>query len=178
MNDHNEPNPEEIPVSKTLLKKEMLRLQALGEKLIALKEVQLDKLPLGTPLRAAIDETRQIKSREGLRRHKQYIGRLMRDIDSEAIASFVEHMEKSHQLNTREFHHLEELREKLIAGGNEVIGEVIAKHQQVDRQKLRQLVRKAKKERQLQQENPSDPVKNKSSRELFRFLRDLHDVPQ
>jgi ribosome-associated protein len=55
--------------------------QAFGEKLITLREADLVKLELPEPLLAAVREARGIRARGGLARQKQYIGKLMRDID-------------------------------------------------------------------------------------------------
>jgi ribosome-associated protein len=71
--------------SKSQIKREMLALQKLGEKLVALKPAQLDKISLDETLRAAIDEAHVMKSHGAVRRQLQYIGRLMRSIDPAPI---------------------------------------------------------------------------------------------
>ena len=57
-------------------------LQELGEQLIGLQDDLLDSLALDERLCAAILEARRMKSHEALRRQKQYIGKLMRDVDA------------------------------------------------------------------------------------------------
>jgi ribosome-associated protein len=76
---------DDLKPSKSARKREYLALQILGEELITLKESDLDSLPLGDNLREAIMEARQIKAHGALRRQKQYIGKLMRDIDPAPI---------------------------------------------------------------------------------------------
>ena len=76
---------DDLKPSKSARKREYLALQKLGEELITLKESDLDSLPLGDNLREAIIEARQIKAHGALRRQKQYIGKLMRNIDSEPL---------------------------------------------------------------------------------------------
>ena len=71
---------EEI-VSKTRRKREMTELQALGEALAALPEVQLKEMTLDDGLRAALLEAKRVKSHEAKRRQMQYVGRLMREVD-------------------------------------------------------------------------------------------------
>jgi len=71
--------------SKSARKREALAAQALGERLIALKESELAKIPLPDPLREAVREARRISARGGLARQKQYIGKLMRETDTLAI---------------------------------------------------------------------------------------------
>lgn len=76
--------PAERP-SKTRLKRQMHDLQRLGERLVALGPAQLQRLDLPEELREQIEFTRRITAREALRRQLQYLGRLMRDADADAI---------------------------------------------------------------------------------------------
>ena len=70
-----------------------------------------------------------------------------------------------HVAGNARMHKLEQLREKLIAQGDEAINELVAQFHDLDRQKLRQLVRQANKER-LENKPPA------AFRELFQYLRD------
>jgi ribosome-associated protein len=76
--------PEPRP-SKTQLKRQMHELQDLGRELAGLSPVQLGRIDLPERLREQIELARRITAREGLRRQLQYIGRLMRSADAEAI---------------------------------------------------------------------------------------------
>lgn len=76
--------------SKSARKRAAHAAQALGERLIALKDSELARIPLPDTLRDAIREARRIKARGGLARQKQYIGKLMRDTDAEAIEAALE----------------------------------------------------------------------------------------
>lgn len=71
--------------SKSQRKRDMHALQALGEHLLTLNERQLQRLALPDPLLDAIHACRALREREALRRQRQYIGRLMRDIDAAAL---------------------------------------------------------------------------------------------
>jgi ribosome-associated protein len=71
--------------SKSARKRAAHALQKLGERLIALKEVELAALNLPETLADAVREARRINSRAGGSRQRQYIGRLMREIDPEPI---------------------------------------------------------------------------------------------
>jgi ribosome-associated protein len=77
-------DPGERP-SKTQLKRQMHELQRLGERLAALAPAQLAQIELPEALREQIELTRRITAREALRRQLQYLGRLMRRADAEAI---------------------------------------------------------------------------------------------
>ena len=57
----------------------------MGEQLISLKESDLSRLPLPETLLEAVRAARRIKARGGLARQKQYIGKLMRDLDTAQI---------------------------------------------------------------------------------------------
>jgi ribosome-associated protein len=75
----------ELKPSKSAKKREFLALQKLGEELIALNESDLLQIGLDEDLLEAVLEARQIKSRSALRRQKQYIGKIMRQVDPEPI---------------------------------------------------------------------------------------------
>lgn len=167
---------EEEPQSKTQIKKQMHELQALGTALLELSDKHLSKFPLSANLIAALEEAKRIKRREALRRHKQFIGKVMRDEpEIDTIRQLLSDLQNSKSTHTRQFKDLEDLRESLISGGKEALGQVIEKNPHMDRQKLRQLVSKAKKEHERNQANVAQDIKtleNKASRELFRFLRE------
>jgi ribosome-associated protein len=78
--------------SKSSRKRAAHAAQALGERLIALKEADLARLPLPENLLDAVREARRIKARGGLSRQKQYIGKLMRDLDTAAIEDALENL--------------------------------------------------------------------------------------
>ena len=78
---------QELPPSKSSRKREAHALQKLGEDLVQLRAADLARLPLPESLRDAIDEARRLTSRGALSRQRQYIGKLMRDIDVEPIVT-------------------------------------------------------------------------------------------
>jgi 5-(carboxyamino)imidazole ribonucleotide mutase len=77
-------SPEDRP-SKSARKREALAAQKLGEELILLRDADLDALELPEPLSEAIRQARRIRSRAAGARQRQYIGKLMREIDLEPI---------------------------------------------------------------------------------------------
>ena len=76
--------------SKSARKRAAHAAQALGERLISLKETDLARLPLPETVLDAVRAARKIKARGGLARQKQYIGKLMRDLDTAAIEAALE----------------------------------------------------------------------------------------
>lgn len=155
-------------ISKTRRKKECDALQKLGEELTTLKDSELDSFDLPDDLYAAIIECRKIHHRGALKRHRQYIGRLMRDADAELIEQQLQKIRHKHDLNNAAFKRLEKWRDQIIAEGDDAIDEIIKELPNADRQYLRQLCRNAKKEQQ--QNKP--PV---AFRKLFKYLRELSE---
>ena len=72
---------QDLPPSKSARKREAHALQKLGEELVRMRVADLDRLPLPDNLREAIDEARRLTNRGALSRQRQYIGKLMREID-------------------------------------------------------------------------------------------------
>ena len=71
--------------SKSMRKREAAAAQDLGTRLIALKESELTALNLPETLHDAILLAKSITSRGGLARQRQYIGKLMRELDPAPI---------------------------------------------------------------------------------------------
>ena len=153
------------PKSKSELKREMTELQKLGEELVDLPSAKLAKIPMSELLEEAVMLARRLKNREGKRRQLQYIGKIMRTIDSDAIRQKLESFHHQSQSFRQALHQLEQWRDQLIEGGDHAISELLQTHPQLDRQQLRQLVRQAKKE--ASQNKP--PA---ASRKIFKYLRE------
>ena len=152
--------------SKTQLKREAEDLQALGSQLVKLKPTDLAKLSLDEQLQKAIKEAQKITSNGAIRRQMQYIGRLMRERDPEPIRQALFSLSRSKQVANKHFHEIEQWRERLIQEGDQALAELIKIHSTIDRQHLRQLIRKAQEE---QQKNLAPhAIKN-----LFRYLQTI-----
>jgi len=83
------------PLSKTQLKKEMHKLQHYAELLLTLSARDLETLPLTEALISGITEAQRIRSRKALRRHKQYLGKLIRNADHVTIIAGIERLSSS-----------------------------------------------------------------------------------
>jgi ribosome-associated protein len=152
--------------SKSERKRAMHRLQDLGQRLADLAPETLARLPIGAPLREALLESRRITGREARRRQLQYLGKLMRAEDADAVAQALEALRADGQAERRRQHQLERWRERLIEQGDAALDEFVSHHPAADRQQLRQLARAARRERAAGQ----PPTK---SRRLFRALREI-----
>ena len=150
-------------VSKTRRKQEMHALQTLGETLAKLPGEQLSKLDLPDPLRDAILEARQISARGALRRQLQYIGRLMRDVDAGHIRDQLESVQAGAVKDVAILHRAERWREQLLADEAALAG-FVSSFPSTDVQKLRTLLRNAKRESEQQKSR-------RYFRELLRSIR-------
>lgn len=160
-----QPAEEIILVSKTQIKKEMHELQALGRKIISLPKGQREKLPLDESMQDALLLADKIKNKhEAYKRHIQYVGKLLREADLDAIQKQLDFFANKHQQETMQFHHLEILRDELIAGDNQKAEDLLQTCPNMERQKLRQLIRQASKE--VKAEKPA-----KYYRELFQYIK-------
>ncbi len=119
-------------------------------------------------LREAVLEAQRIRSREGRRRQLQYIGRLMREVDTEAIAARLAYLKGESDAARAEFHALERWRTRLLAD-EAALADWLAAYPASDVQRLRQLIRNARREA-AQGRAPH------ASRALFRLLREIHQA--
>ena len=154
---------ENIVVSKSRRKREMHALQELGETLAGLPAETLARLDLPEGLREAIGEVRQISQRGALRRQRQYIGRLMREVDADTIRRQLEMFDSGSAKETAILHRTERWRERLLAD-EDAVQEFVSEHPQLDVQKLRTLLRNSR--REAAADRPP-----RSFRELFRLIR-------
>ena len=159
---------EDEPKSKSQLKREMTALQELGETLAKLPNKEFARAPLDDNLREHLTLARTINSNSGKRRQMQYIGKLMRNIDTTEIATFLDELDTGRRAAARQFKQLEKMRDDIIERGDSAIDSLMQSHPQADRQQLRQLVRAVKKEHATNK----PPA---SSRKLFKYLRSLFE---
>lgn len=168
---HSDNDPIEYElVSKTVMKKEMHRVQALGERLLSLRKDQLADIPMTERLASAIEESRRIKKNEARRRHLQFIGKLMRDNDIEAIQTALDRLDPGSETYLREQQQAEAWRERLIRHDS-AEGEWFEQYPETESQPFRSLLRAARKE---QAEDPAQPIRSgKNTTRLLKRIRQL-----
>jgi ribosome-associated protein len=146
----------------------MTERQKLAEVLAALSSDALKTIPMDEAIKASIAETNKIKSFEAIRRHKQYLGKLMRFLDEaelDAINKRLDAIQGISKAETVKLHHLESYRDRLIAN-DETFTKMIVQYPDMDIQNMRTLIRNARKEK----ETNKPP---KAYREIFRVLKDM-----
>lgn len=158
--------PYKVRPNKTQLKREMKVLHDLGRELIELPASKFADIPLSERMYDAIFSGKKMQ-KAALQRHLRFISSIMHEEDVAGIQLQLKLLAQPVQKANDEFHQLEEWRDQLIAGDNELINTLVG-NLNADRQHLRQLVRNATKEAQLN--NPP-----KSSRLLFQYLKELQE---
>ncbi|MFQ5546723.1 MAG: ribosome biogenesis factor YjgA [Woeseia sp.] len=103
--------------SKTARKREILARQALGEKLVGLTDEQLRSMALDDNLYEAVTAAAQIKSHGALRRQRQLIGKLMRDVDPEPIRDALYALQRQEIAAVELFHRAEKWRDRIVQHG-------------------------------------------------------------
>ena len=100
--------------SKSARKREQLERQALGEQLIDLSDAELATMRLDDRLGDAIRTARAIKSHGALRRQKQLIGKLMRELDVEPIRAQLAALRADELRQKRVFASAEKWRDRIV----------------------------------------------------------------
>jgi ribosome-associated protein len=158
--------PPDIRPSKTRLKAEAHALQTLGADLAALPDGRLAALELPEPLRDAIDQLRRTKGHEARRRQLQYVGKQMRNVDSVPLYEAVAAYKLGSATETLKLHETERWREELLAS-DDALTRWAQAYPDSDLQRLRSLVRAARKDASLTPEQRS----GRGFRELFQFIK-------
>ena len=161
----NEAEIDEIEyVSKSQLKRDSHAIQDLGKRLAALPADHLARIPLDEPVLEAIALAHRIQNkRSALKRHYQFLGRLLRARDTDAIAAALAEIDNESQHSIQRHHRAERWRDRIIEQGSDAIEALVAEVAQADRQKLRQLWRN-------HQHAKSDAKRSQHARLLYREI--------
>lgn len=166
---HEDPDAEFERPSKSARKRAAAAAQDLGTRLIALKEAELTALGLPEPLHDAILLAQRITSRGGLARQRQYIGKLMRDVDTGPIEAALEAGSRATAVDAGKHKRIEAWRARLLTEGPAALDDLLEWRPDTDRKALQALIAKATNER------VDSGSREGASRELFRTLRTLFE---
>jgi ribosome-associated protein len=155
--------------SKSMRKREAASAQDLGTRLIALKESELTALNLPETLHDAILLAKRITSRGGLARQRQYIGKLMRELDPAPIEAALTAESRMSALEAEQHKRIEAWRTRLLTEGKAALDDLVQWRPAADRKALQALITKATSER------VDSGSRDGASRELFRSIRALFD---
>ncbi|MGL1958035.1 MAG: DUF615 domain-containing protein [Colwellia sp.] len=152
--------------SKTEIKKEMHQLQDFAQSLVEMSKHQRSRLPLTEELKDAMVVADKILNKhEALRRHIRHIAKILVETDLAPIHQAIDVMANKHQQETAKFVRLETLRDELIDNGNDAAEALLIEFSKMDRQKLKQLIRQAAKEKKAEK-------LGKHYKNLFAYLKE------
>jgi ribosome-associated protein len=166
-------------LSKTDLKRESDKLQAMGEDLLTLRADLLAGLDLSEKLLDALAEAKRITNFEGRRRQMQFIGKLMRLLEPETIAAAQAALETQHKGSAEErlaLHVAEQWRDRLLADDDALTEWLTVEREagiESDPQHLRALIRQARKDQQAQPPESTGAAARhgKAYREIFQAVK-------
>lgn len=153
--------------NKTQLKRDMKVMHDLGKELVELPTSKFGLVTLSERIIDAVMLAKKLK-KSALQRQLRFISSIIKEEDTDTIRLELNRIALPQQQENDAFHDVENWRDRLIAGDNELINELLDKYPQADRQHIRQLVRNAVKE--TQQNKPP-----KASRLLFKYLKELQE---
>jgi len=155
--------------SRSQNRREALEVLSLGEKLVALTEAQLAKLPVPESLLPHIRECKRITAHIAHKRQLAYLAKQMRREDDDVLEAIRDALDEDGEAARREvaaMHRVEAWRERLLADGDAALAQLLDEYPSADRQHLRALVRSA-----LDEKRKNKPPR--AFRELYRALREL-----
>jgi ribosome-associated protein len=166
-------------LSKTDLKRESDKLQAMGEDLLTLRADLLAGLDLSEKLLDALAEAKRITNFEGRRRQMQFIGKLMRLLEPETIAAAQAALETQHKGSAEErlaLHVAEQWRDRLLSDDDALTEWLTVEREagiESDPQHLRALIRQARKDQQAQPPESMGAAARhgKAYREIFQAVK-------
>jgi ribosome-associated protein len=167
-------------LSKTDLKRESDKLQAIGESLLTLRADLLAGLGLSDKLMDAIADAKRITNFEGRRRQMQFIGKLMRLLDADTVRAAEAALEAQHKGSAEEklaLHLAEQWRDRLLADDQALTEWLEVERNagfETDPQHLRALIRQARKDAAAKQppESAGAAVRHgKAYRDIFRIVK-------
>ena len=165
-NDTLEPLELENRKSRSQVKREFSALQKTGERLVTLSVQQLDAINMPVELREALLAAKKIRARGARKRQLQYIGALMRKIDTDPISRALHEIDRGRGVRAADFHRIEKWRDDVVRGLDTPIGEIMNRFPGTDKEKLLLLVGNARKEM-------SGGRALKSARALFRYIKKM-----
>ena len=152
-------------VSKTELKREAKNVHEFGKILASLTELQIAQIDLPENVLDAIKDLKNIKKGPAKKRQSLYLAKLLREIDLSKAKDFVNQIKFESQTEISRFHEAEDWCDKLISDVSSLTS-FIDKAQNVDIQRLRNLVMNAQKEIKKQKSK-------RNQKELFNYIKEI-----
>jgi ribosome-associated protein len=128
-------------ISKTKQKKQAHALQKLGETLAGLPIHHIKAMDLPETLRQALIDGKSITANVAARRHRQYIGVLMRDADPESLRLELENLDEGQPPKSPESEAAREWMDRLLTLDPAAVEDLLTRFPGLERQQVRQLLR-------------------------------------
>lgn len=142
------------------------RLEGMGERLAGLSDEARAKLELSDELETELARLREMGFGSSLPRQRRRVAGFLREMDLDDLERRLDEVAGKTQRPSLESSRLEALRRKLVEGGEDALTELFAKHPALDRQRLNQAVRAARRE-------AASGEQTKRYRQLFKLLKEL-----
>ncbi len=155
----------DLEVSKSERKRQASELQKLGRRLAELNARQFADIDLPDAVRQAIADYQRFASHEAKRRQLQFIGKLMRGIDSEPINALLDELDGVSAAAQYQFNQLERWRDRLM-DEPAALTQYLDEHPHAERQRLKHQLQKVRTAHTEEQ-------KRLAARKLFRILREF-----
>jgi ribosome-associated protein len=155
-------------VSKSQRKREAQEYLALAKQLVAMPDTVLQGLPLSAEAREELEFTRSIRSHGARKRQLMTLAKLLRNRDTGELEQAVADIDQRNRQASARFHHVEAWRDRLVGGDDGQLGDLLDKRPDINAQTVRQLIRNARKEAQLNK----PPA---AARKLFKLLREADE---
>ena len=154
--------------SRSQRKREYGALKDLARQLAALSKGQLRAVAMSDPTRDALLATHGMP-RNALHRQYRYLASLLVQEDVDAIRAGLAGELRPHAEEVAAFHEMEHWRDRLLSDDPVALDEFVERYPGCDLDQIRQLVKNARKELDL--DKPP-----RSARQLYRYLRQLSDT--
>lgn len=111
--------------SKSARKREYQALQVLGEQLMLLTDDDLAAIRTDDYLIEQVRHAKRISAHGALRRQKQLIGKIMRDVDPEPIRAALAEFGRADRHEKAVFRQAERWRDRIVAEGQQALQEFL-----------------------------------------------------
>ena len=161
-------SPEFEGPSRSELRRQALDVLGLAKALVELSDAELARVPLSDELRELVVDSRRITAQIARKRQMQFLAKHLRRAEDElpAIRAALAQDRDERRRDAAALHRVEAWRDRLVREGDDALNALLAEHPDADRQRLRQLARRASEEYHANR----PPA---AARELFRALREL-----
>ncbi|MGB0187707.1 MAG: ribosome biogenesis factor YjgA [Aequoribacter sp.] len=139
---------DDLPPSKSAVKRQLAELTDLARVLVELPQKRLDQIPIDDEtLQEGIELARRITANSGRKRQIQFLGKRLRSLDTTAIVAALNREHETDKEAAHKHHTAERWRDEIMADGMNAINAFVGEFQQAERSQLRGLWQQAQKER-------------------------------